>query len=92
MDPSACHFLSPVEQLQQRLPEGGSLLLLQPELRVVQVADPGLTPVQVPVDQQVMDLGPGLEAGVEPLQQEVHHPAVGGVADEKKLRTTRDRK
>lgn len=74
---SICHVQSPVEQLQQGLSEGWSFLLFQPELRIVQVADPSLTPVQVVKDQQVMDLGPGLQTGVEPLQQEVHHSAIG---------------
>lgn len=79
------HFLSPAEQLQQRLSECGPPGLLQPELRIIRVADQGPASVQVPVDQRVVSLPPVLQTGVHPLHQEVHHPAIGRVANEQYL-------
>lgn len=77
--------LSPVEQLQQSLSECGSLVLFQPELRIIRVADQRPSAVQVPVNQRVVSLPPVLQTGVHPLHQEVHHPTIGRVADKQHL-------
>lgn len=85
---AAAYFLSPVDELQQGLPEGGPLAGLQPEAGVVGVADLRAAPVQVLVQQRVVSSAPVLQAAVDPLHQEEHHPAVGGVPDEHDLEQT----
>lgn len=83
---------SPVQQRLQGLPERRPLAPLQPELRVVRVADERPAAVQAAVDQRVVGLPPVLQTGVHPLNQEVHHPSIGGVADEQHLRRSNGRK
>lgn len=43
------------------------------------------SPIQVAVNQSVVGFAPVLQAGVDPLHQEIHHPPVGGVTDEQHL-------
>lgn len=84
------HTARPFYQLFQRLLEGGSLVLVQPELGVVGVADECSALVQIVVDDGVVSLVPVLQCSVYSLHQVVHHSPISRITDEQDLRENRN--